>query len=135
MNSFSGILAEIADVIGTPDTIRIIRSYGGSKLVIPKKPTETMLLCQTIGLEQAKLLSKQFGGDTLWIPMLYFRGKGEQRVRISRKLKAGYSVNRIVREEGISDRTVYRLKNKDYDRLPLLEYIKELEEKDKENPS
>ena len=65
--------------------------------------------------------------------MLHFRGKGEQRVRISRKLKAGYSVNRIVREEGISDRTVYRLKNKDYDRLPLLEYIKELEEKDKVN--
>lgn len=79
MSEFTGILAEIDNVIGAALTLKLVSECGGSTIYIPKKPTEKMPLCQLLGVENVKKLSLALGSGELLIPMSYFRGMGKKK--------------------------------------------------------
>lgn len=97
MSEFTGILAEIDNVIGAALTLKLVSECGGSTIYIPKKPTEKMPLCQLLGVENVKKLSLALGSGELLIPMSYFRGMGKKKVQIAQMLEKGVSVSEIVK--------------------------------------
>lgn len=136
MANFYGKLGEIEEIIGVENTLKIISAWGGKELVIPMKAMADTKLVKLIGEQAAARLIKDFGSGKIWIPMLHFKGVGRRRLKISQMLKEGYSVNEIVDKLDVCDRTVFRIKQKDYERLPLIDWIEEQEAKEKaKNPS
>lgn len=132
-NKFTGVLAEIETIIGTTDTLKLASQYGGTDIVIPKKPTANCLLAQLIGLENVKKLVTDFGSCKISVPMGYWRGFGRKKIEIAQMLEAGISEAKIALSMDVHSRTVMRVKQKDYSRLPLLEYIEQLKEKENKN--
>ncbi|MBS4773408.1 MAG: helix-turn-helix domain-containing protein [Proteobacteria bacterium] len=133
MNNFTGVLADIENVIGTAATLQLVKERGGTKINIPKKPTEKCQLVQIIGLSLAEKLSLEFGSGEVLIPMGHFKGMGRKKVLAAQMLEQGLSSNKIAAELDIHERTVRRVKEKNYLGLPLIEYIEEQERKEKEH--
>ncbi len=132
MGNFTGILAEIEDIIGTSATLQIVQERGGTEIVVPKKPTEKCLISKIIGIEAAKKLSLEFGYGKFMIPMGHFRGMGRKKVLAAKMIEQGLSSNTIAAELDIHERTVRRVKEKNYLSLPLIDYIEEQERKEHE---
>lgn len=132
MSNFTGILADIENVIGTAATLQLVKERGGTKISIPKKPTEKCQLVHIIGLQLAKKLSLEFGTGDILIPMGHFKGMGRKKVLAAKMLEQGFSSNTIAAELDIHERTVRRVKEKNYLDLPLISYIEEQERKENE---
>ena len=76
-------LREIEDLIGFDATRHLVREFGGKVLGIPKRPGGTRL-AESVGEEAARLLSKRFGGDRLYIsnaPSRHSRNREIRRLR------------------------------------------------------
>lgn len=132
MTNFNGVLADIETVIGTADTLKIAMEFGGTEIVIPKKPKEGGLLVKLIGLKQTEKLAQDFGSGKILIPMGHWRGFGYKKVKAAKMLAAGCSAEKIARYLDIHIKTVQRVKQKDYGNLPLIEYIEEQERRENE---
>lgn len=65
-----GILQEMIALIGLAATLKLVRRYGGSRIIyVPKTLSPDHELVATIGWEAATILAKRFGGeDHLEIP-------------------------------------------------------------------
>ena len=101
---------ELIDVIGPVAAVKLIARFGGTRLYIPARMTETHVIAQTIGIEEANRLSDHFvagsTGLTYTIPM----GRANNAAAIDRALKSGLSVRDAARAAGVHERTVYRHK-------------------------
>lgn len=62
------ILKEISDKIGLPDTIEIVRRWGGRELYVHAKVEPGDPLALTLGLESARRLVQHYGGQRLQLP-------------------------------------------------------------------
>jgi len=56
-------LRDIADLIGLPGTLKLVETYGGVRLYVPKKLDADHKLAQLIGLEHAAKLAATYGGE------------------------------------------------------------------------
>lgn len=79
-----------------------------------------------------KKLSLEFGTGDILIPMGHFKGMGRKKVLAAKMLEQGLSSNTIAAELDIHERTVRRVKEKNYLDLPLISYIEEQERKENE---
>ncbi len=62
------VLRELSEAIGLPDTIEVVRRWGGRDFYIPVKVEPYDPLALTIGYESAKRLVENFGGQQLQLP-------------------------------------------------------------------
>lgn len=62
------VLRELSNAIGLPDTLEIVRRWGGRDLYVPVKVEPRDPLALTIGLESARRLVKFYGGQQLQLP-------------------------------------------------------------------
>lgn len=58
-----GTLRDIAALIGLPGTLKLVETYGGVRLYVPKKLDAEHELARLIGLEQAARLAATYGGE------------------------------------------------------------------------
>jgi hypothetical protein len=58
-----GILQEFASLIGLAGTLRIVETYGGVRLYVPKTVDGDHDLARLIGLEAARKLAAEYGGE------------------------------------------------------------------------
>lgn len=130
-SQFPGILAEIAEVVGTEATWAIIRQCGGTRVTFPAHPDPDHWLSRLIGYEAALTLGRHFavgspdGRETgLHGVVLPVGPNSIQRVaqrRLAAEIKAGKSVRAAAREVGVHERTAWRvnakLKNDDQGEL------------------
>lgn len=58
-----GVLQEIAELIGLPGTLKLVETYGGVRLYVPKKIDAAHDLARLIGLDHATLLADTYGGE------------------------------------------------------------------------
>lgn len=68
----------------------------------------------------------------IWKVMGHFKGMGRKKVLAAKMLEQGLSSNTIAAELDIHERTVRRVKEKNYLDLPLISYIEEQERKENE---
>lgn len=60
-----GIVAEIAMLVGLKDALRLVEAFGGVRIYVPTadRLTPEHWLCDLVGLENAKKLAREFGGQ------------------------------------------------------------------------
>ncbi|MEQ9889043.1 Mor transcription activator family protein [Pectobacterium zantedeschiae] len=67
------VVLQIADLIGFPATARLLEKFGGTTFPIGKGlralgAHRAELLRETVGVDNAALLVKKFGGEVLYLP-------------------------------------------------------------------
>lgn len=103
---------EVADLVGAPAAVALLRWRGGTTLSVPTQPRETHPLAIVLGLPTARLLASRYGGDRITLPALS-AASAPQR---NRALRAEYDAGRSKTAQlawrfGLSERHIWRILN------------------------
>ena len=111
------VLAEIAALIGEVAAISIAACKGGTRVYFPAKVNDAHWLVEAVGIDKAKILCQHFvvdrkRGQHIEIP-LYVGGTYRQMIRaiaerVHKLDAADASASEIVRQTGVTQRTVHR---------------------------
>lgn len=103
----------LIDLIGEAAALRMMdaKNYGGMTVEFPKGEVGRgeqafARLAEVIGMEHAKRLCKQFGGDRLYIPNLHHHFIAQRNRRIVTSYNSGTTIAELVKEHEMSDRWV-----------------------------
>ena len=121
--------AEIAQVIGEAQALRLLSARGGTQIEIPKRAAGSKL-AEIVGEIDAHRLIEHFGHGRLDLPMGEGRGIGARRARAKRMLAAGASLTKTALACELTVRAVSRYKAqqdaKDRRQLPLFDFDADL---------
>ena len=99
---------ELAELLGPEGAQSLSDARGGQRVRIPKRVPAGHWLEEAVGREAADAMAFRFGGCRLYVPRNPLALPS--RDRIVELLERGWSVPRIARETGRSDRWVWRVK-------------------------
>lgn len=102
-------LADMAETLGVTTTMQIVTAHGGTRLFVPKKIHAQHHLANLLGMEQARRLSKHFGGESLTIPRMASAIRAKRNREIVRRYDAGDSVRVLAHAYGLTDRQIYTI--------------------------
>ncbi|MFM8332612.1 MAG: Mor transcription activator family protein [Candidatus Methylumidiphilus sp.] len=110
-------IRDIADVCGRDVAAALLEHFNGRRIRVAdlSRLDDSNPVAQAIGLEAAERLSKQYGGEFLYIPrafhaLLKLRNDAICQRRLDNPLIGTVDfVNRVAAEEGLSDRQVYKI--------------------------
>jgi Mor family transcriptional regulator len=103
------IMQEVADILGLPDTQKIVRQYHGTRIFIPRLTRSQHHLATLLGMAQARLLSKHFAGETLTIPRMASVMRQQRNREIIRRYDAGDTVRNLAHAYQLTDRQIYAI--------------------------
>ena len=63
-------LDDVCALVGWSRTVLLVQWYGGTNLYVPDKPTENHPLVKLLGERPMARLIEEFGGQTVWLPVL-----------------------------------------------------------------
>jgi hypothetical protein len=63
-------LDDVCALVGWSRTVLLVQWYGGTNLYVPDKPTENHPLSKLLGERPLANLITEFGGQTVWLPVL-----------------------------------------------------------------
>jgi hypothetical protein len=125
MNQFSGILSDIADIVGSDAAYKVASSVGGTRVSIPPRAIEGHWLTDLLGFEQADAICR---GLATLDPDGKLRGVRDEiipkgpaaimraaRRRAKEALESGSSARDAARISGLHERTIWRMKAKEDD--------------------
>jgi len=97
----------LIELVGEDAALRLVERYGGVRIEVPKKITETSEIVRSTGLAPATLapLAAHHGAERITLPICR-----EWRVRIYR-LRERQSYAQIARRLGMVENTVWRILN------------------------
>ena len=105
--SFTGVLAEIAEIIGENGASLIADHYGGRRLYFPvNMQMDSHPLAQLIGLGGAQKLSNVFCGEDVEIPLCAARERARRNAQILADRAAGMSVREAAKKYRMTERCV-----------------------------
>lgn len=99
---------ELIDLVGMEAAKSVLRAYGGQRLYIPAKPTDSLV--QALGEAYARLLCQAYPSSYLDVPLC---SKALQRLRnrqIMDDLAAGQSRSQVAASHRMTWRHVSRIK-------------------------
>lgn len=100
-------LDDIASVIGLNATVKLAAWFGGlGNMFVPREATEGQLLVKLIGLSAAKLMTAEWGGEHVAVPMLSQYEYERRRHMIGRMLVNGFGCAEVARHMQMSQRRV-----------------------------
>lgn len=102
-------LQEIAEVVGDDNAMKMVQAYGGTRVFVPQSVGAQHKLSTLLGFEQAKKLSRTFGGEPLTIARCTMLLKHRRNEEIRKKYDEGASVHELVREYGLTERRIYSI--------------------------
>jgi Mor family transcriptional regulator len=106
---FPESLTDIKDVIGYEGAMTLLNKCAGTRLFIPKNMKVQHKLAELLGFEQARLMSKHFGGETISI-VRAARAKRIMRNReIIRCYDNGERVPDIALKVQLTERQIYTI--------------------------
>ncbi|MBF0454217.1 MAG: hypothetical protein HQL72_05285 [Magnetococcales bacterium] len=106
---FPESLVEIKDIIGYEGAMTLLNHCAGTRLFIPKKIKIQHKLSQLLGLEQAQLMSRYFGGETLSIARAAKAKRANRNREIIRLYDSGGKVPDIARKMELTERQIYTI--------------------------
>lgn len=68
LESLPDSLAEVVDAIGLPSTLRLVESFPGVRVYVPRTLDDDHALVSVLGRDDAQRLTDQFSGEALSIP-------------------------------------------------------------------
>lgn len=108
----SPTLTTLRELIGEAATLRLVAERGGICLHIPMTPDPKTELVRIVGPEAAAAVIRRYGGGT---PLRIPTGKGHAHGRrldhaeIVRRAAEGWSVQRLARAFGCTDRQIFNI--------------------------
>ena len=109
---FPESMTEMVESLGLSTVMQIVKEHGGTRLFIPKNMNAQHRLANLLGIEQARLLSSHFGGESLNIPRMAGAKRANRNQEIIRRYDAGDSVRVLAREFELTDRQIYNILGK-----------------------
>ena len=106
-SEFPESLTEIKDIIGYQGAMTILSKYSGIRLFIPKNMKSDHKLAKLLGLEQANLMSRHFGGETISIVRAVRAKRAVRNKEIIRRYDAGEKVPDIAQDVELTERQIY----------------------------
>lgn len=104
-------LRRLCALLGLPKVLHLARTYGGTRVTIPKYAPDDSPLVRVLGRAPARLLGAHYGGCELYIPSLArFRRETRDR-RIRRDYDAGCTMQALALREGLSLRRIASILN------------------------
>lgn len=105
------ILQDIVELIGLPHTMRLVETYGGVRLYVPKQSLEDDHdLVRLIGREAAEKLQTIYGGESHFdIPKAEraLRAVRDAEIRAARTARTGrMSVRELALKYGLTERNI-----------------------------
>lgn len=112
------VVVEIAELIGYPKTLKLIRALGGLDFYMPKcfDNRYADLLVETLG-EEAEMLMQRFGGERIYIPRChaaFVQIRNWEFVReVDWRISQGYGRQAVIQQlavkYGFSERWAYKI--------------------------
>jgi hypothetical protein len=107
----------LAEVIGLPDTLRLIELRGGLRVSVPKDPADTSAwLYGKLSGEAWALIVKQYGGEVIEVPICQAALKAVRDVAIAHELERGTGTARLAEQYKLTERGVRYIKGRIADR-------------------
>jgi AraC-like DNA-binding protein len=107
----SAIFDQVAAVIGSDLALQLCARFGGTALYVPHKATAEHPIADAVGLDAAKLLSKEFTGETLTLPNITRQREMVLKHRRVRELAAqgNMTAKQIAIATGYTERHVHNI--------------------------
>ncbi|MBF0446703.1 MAG: hypothetical protein HQL67_00735 [Magnetococcales bacterium] len=102
-------LLDIKEVIGYEGAMILLDRCAGTRLFIPKNMKTQHKLAKLLGFEQAQLMSKYFGGETLSIVRAARAKRDIRNKEIIRLYDAGAKVPDIAQQMELTERQIYSI--------------------------
>lgn len=117
--TLSPFLYGLSELIGLPNTLKLVEACGGIPLYVPKSVDAEHKLALLIGLKAAQKLAKAYPGATIIIALSATGDHAKQgairRHKIRELKKQGLSHTEIARALLTTDRTVRKVLGKEED--------------------
>lgn len=104
-------MAELADIIGLPAVLALMKAFGGTELWVPQKLSHAHALVGAIGPEAAQTLCEYMAGERCKVP------RGAEIIReirnraIRRERREGAKLDELALRYEITDRQVLNILN------------------------
>lgn len=102
-------LTEIAEIIGLPSTLTLVEKWGGTRIFIPRQVAAQHKLANLLGFEQARKMSRHFGGETLTIARAANVIRSIRNREITRRYDEGEGVRLLAVEHNLTERQIYTI--------------------------
>lgn len=100
-------IEDVAKLVSQRAAMRLVETFPGTVLYIPKKVTENHELL-VIGAEDAQAISLEFGGNHITVPMSFISPR-KRRLLIYRLASENMSRRQIALRTGCTERRVYQI--------------------------
>ncbi|MBF0165649.1 MAG: DNA transposition protein [Magnetococcales bacterium] len=102
-------LQELVRVIGAAAALRLVETYGGLTLAIPKRLHESGELTMKLGVETVKLLISWGGGDRVYVPRAEKALRCLRDQEIRRRVDANEKPSFLALQYRLSERRVWAI--------------------------
>lgn len=131
LSALPALIVNIAGLTSYPVAITIAERFGGLRLYFAARPTANNVLARAIGLDAARVLATQYGGESFDIPLCHALRNHKIRERLAMKI----SVATVAQEFKLTMRAVRRIRNIDTRRsAPPRNAVKSHNSKTRSNP-
>lgn len=110
MRKLPELLQLISDELSFKQALEFVAEFGGQEVYIPKKINKNSVLYDRVEIEILELLIYYYGGDKIVVPIFNASMQKITRNNIIKDIKAGKTVNEIVKNNGVARDTVYKIK-------------------------
>lgn len=107
-----GILEDIGAILGYSATASLVDWFGGGNLYIPAEINENHPIAQVIGMPAATRLVREWGGETLWLPLGYQREQDRRDRMIALLLAAGVGSKAVSNVAGMSESHIQKTRKR-----------------------
>ncbi|HXM70939.1 MAG TPA: hypothetical protein VN970_07380 [Thermoanaerobaculia bacterium] len=99
-------LVRIAELVGDAAALKLVASFGGTRIYVQKRPAPGSPLAHAIGMEAAKLLAKGVGSGEIVLPTAYALKSKKRAI-----LQASGTNDSVARDTGSTRRYVQIVRN------------------------
>ncbi|MBF0340713.1 MAG: helix-turn-helix domain-containing protein [Magnetococcales bacterium] len=92
--------------------MKFVEAVGGTRVFIPKNMKAQHRLANLLGIEQARKLSLNFGGETLTVARAAELQRKVRNREIIRRYNEGANVRELARENNLTERQIYAILSK-----------------------
>lgn len=100
----------LTEYLGIDTALRLVETLGGCDIVVPKRQAGATWerLVRAVGEEEARRMTRFFGGEKLYIPLNYAGWTVAKREWVLRQWRAGRSIEEIAEEAVFGQRHTRR---------------------------
>ena len=107
------LLERVEEALGHAAMLKLAHAFGGQRINIPNKVRPSSRWAKHLGVELAQQIADLIGGDTdITVPLGPMAHGARARRRVRTLLGEGKSTNEVVREVGLHEVTVRRLRRR-----------------------